>query len=151
MRFRTTIAGAAGKNATGLPIPAEVLEALGGGKRPAVRLTLGAYTYRTTLGSMGGQVLAPLSAEHRTAAGVAAGDEVDVDIELDAAPRTVDAPDDLAAALAGEAAAQATFDALAPSHRKEYVRWIEEAKKPETRAARVVKAVDALRAGKKRY
>lgn len=151
MRFRTTIAGAAGKNATGIPIPADVLEALGGGKRPAVRLTLAGYRYRTTLGSMAGQVLAPLSAEHRTAAGVAAGDEVEVEIALDDAPRTTEAPADLVAALVGEPAAQATFDALAPSHRKEYVRWIEEAKKTETRAARVARAVDALRAGKNRY
>ncbi len=150
MRFRTTIA-AGGKNATGIPIPPDVLDALAAGRRPAVRLTVAGYTYRTTLGSMGGQVLAPLSAEHRTAAGVAAGDEVDVDIEVDAAPRTVEAPADLAAALAGDHAALTTFDALAPSHRKEYVRWIEEAKKAETRAGRVAKAVEALRAGKNRY
>lgn len=151
MRFRTTVHGAPGRSATGLPIPPEVVEALGGGKRPAVRISLNGYTYATTLGSMGGQVLAPLSAEHRTAAGVAAGEEHDVDIELDAAPRTVDVPEDLAAALAGEPAARATFEKLAPSHRKEYVRWITEAKKAETRATRVARAVDALREGRNRY
>lgn len=151
MRFRTTIFGAPGRSATGIPFPAEVVEALGGGKRPAVRVTLNGYTYATTLGSMGGQVLAPLAAEHRTAAGVAAGEEHDVDVELDAAPRTVETPGDLAAALAKDAAATATFEKLAPSHRKEYVRWITEAKKAETRATRVARAVDALRDGKNRY
>ena len=152
MRFRTTIAGAAGKNATGIPIPPAVLDALGGGKRPAVRLTLAGYTYRTTLGSMGGQVLASLSAEHRTAAGVAAGDEVDVDIELDAAPRAVEAPADLAAALAGDASGAGHVRRPGPQPPQGVRALDHEAKKAETAATgRVARAVEALRAGRKRY
>jgi len=90
----------------------------------------------------------PLSAENRTAAGVAAGDEVEVEIALDSAPREVDLPDDLAAAM--DDVARTTYDGLAPSHRKEWVRWVTEAKKPETRASRVEKTVQALREGKSR-
>jgi uncharacterized protein YdeI (YjbR/CyaY-like superfamily) len=98
---------------------------------------------------MGGRYLVPLSAENRTAAGVAAGDQVDVDIEPDTAPREVAVPADLAEALAGDDAARATFDGLAFTHRKEWVRWVEDAKKPETRATRVTRTVESLRAGKR--
>ena len=97
---------------------------------------------------MGGAFWVPLAAEHRQAAGVvAAGDEVDVRIDLDDAPREVTVPDDLAAAF--DDAVRATFDGLAYSHRKEWVRWVEEAKKPETRATRIEKTVESLRAGKR--
>lgn len=146
MKFRTTIL-AAGKTATGLPVPDQVVAALGGGKRAAVVVTVGAYTYRSTVAPMGGVYMIPLSGEHRTRAGLAAGQEVDVELTLDTAPRQVVVPDDLAAALRGETQARAFFDGLSVSHRKAYVTWIEEAKKPETRAGRVVKAVEMLRAG----
>jgi uncharacterized protein YdeI (YjbR/CyaY-like superfamily) len=89
------------------------------------------------------------SSESRAAAGVAAGDEVDVDIALDTAPREVIVPADLADALAHDGEARRFFDTLAYTHRKEWVRWIEAAKKAETRNARVAKAVEALRAGKR--
>ena len=145
MKF-TTVVRQAGKTATGLPVPTEVVEALSGGKRAAVVVTLAGYSYRTTIGSMGGESMIPLSAEHRAKAGVAGGDEVTVDVELDSASRQVAVPDDLAAALDADPAATAFFAALATSHRKEYVRWIEEAKKPETRAARVTRTVEKLRA-----
>jgi uncharacterized protein YdeI (YjbR/CyaY-like superfamily) len=98
---------------------------------------------------MGERFLVPLSAENRTGAGVAAGDEIDVEIALDEAPREVTLPADLDAAL--DATARANYDALSFTHRKEWVRWIEDAKKPETRSARVVKTVDALRAGRKTH
>ncbi len=90
-----------------------------------------------------------LSAEHRAAAGVVAGDEVDVDVEVDAAPAPAALPDDLAEAL-DAAGARASFDAAAPSHRREWVRWVEEAKKPETRRSRVAAAAEALAAGRTR-
>jgi uncharacterized protein YdeI (YjbR/CyaY-like superfamily) len=93
--------------------------------------------------------LIPLSAENRTAAGVAAGGQVDVGIEPDTAPREVEVPADLAEALAGDDAARATFDGLAFTHRKEWVRWVEEAKKLQTRATRVARTVESLRAGKR--
>ena len=91
----------------------------------------------------------PLAAEHREAAGVAAGDEVEVDVELDTTSRLVEPPPDLAEALAADDAARATFDDLAPSHRKEWVRWIEDAEKPETRAARVGRTVGDLHEGRR--
>jgi hypothetical protein len=148
MRFRATVE-LGGKTATGIEVPEEVVTTLGSGGRPPVSVTIGGHTYRTTVARMGGRYLVPLSAENRTAAGVAAGDQVDVDIEPDAAPREVDVPADLAEALAGDDAARATFDGLSFSHRKEWVRWVEEAKKPETRATRLTRTVESLRAGKR--
>ena len=148
MKFRT-IVELGGKTATGLPVPDDVVAQLGAGKRAPVRVTIGGHTYRTTVASMGGRFLVPLSAENRTAAGVAAGDDVDVDIALDDAPREVTVPDDLAAAL--DPKTRAIFDALSYTHRKEWVRWVEEAKKAETRTTRVAKTVEGLRAGRKTH
>ena len=142
--FRGTIE-LGGKTATGIPVPDEVVKALGQGSRPPVVVALQGHTYRTTVARMGGRYLIPLSAENRVAAGVAAGENVEVSIELDASAREVTVPTDLEAALRDEAAAREFFDALAYSHRKEWVRWIEEAKKPETRATRVAATVDAMR------
>ncbi len=90
---------------------------------------------------MGGRFLVPLNADNRAAARVSAGDEVDVDIEPDDEPRQVAVPPDLAAALGQDPEAQTFFDQLALTHRKEWVRWVEEAKKVETRATRITKAV----------
>lgn len=138
-----------GKTATGLQIPDEVVSALGSAKRPAVRVTIGGHTYRTTVASMGGRFLVPLSAENRAAAGVSAGEHVDVDIVLDESPREVAVPADLADALAGDDEARSFFAGLAYSHRKEWVRWIEDAKRAETRSARIGKALESLRSGKR--
>jgi hypothetical protein len=146
MEFRTTVE-LGGKTATGLRVPDDVIESLGAGKRPPVHITVGNYSYRTTVAPMGGVFYVPLAAEHREAAGVRAGEEVDVRIELDSAPREVPVPDDLSTAM--DDLVRRTFDGLAYSHRKEWVRWVEEAKKPETRAARVAKTVESLREGKK--
>jgi hypothetical protein len=146
MDFRTTVVQS-GKTATGLQVPDDVVAALGGGRRPSVTVTLGGYGYRTTIAPMGGAFWIPLSAEHREAAGVRAGEEVDVRVELDTAPRETPLPEDLAAALDEDA--RAFFDGLAPSHRREWVRWVEEAKKPETRAARIERTAEALKAGRK--
>ena len=148
MRFRAKVE-LGGKTATGVPIPEGVVAAIGSGKRPAVQVTLGGHSYRTTVASMGGRYFVPLSKENREAAGVAAGDEVAVDIEGDAEPRTVAIPPDLEDALAGDDAAMAFLDRLSYTHRKEWVRWVEEAKKAETRAARVTKTVESLHAGKR--
>jgi hypothetical protein len=148
MEFRATVI-LGGKTATGIQVPDEVVEKLGSGKRPAVVVTLGGYTYRTTVAPMGGSYWIPLAAEHREAAGVQAEQEVDVDIELDTAPRTVELPDDLSTAMDDDA--RSAFDGLAASHKKEWVRWVTEAKKPETRTARIEKTVEGLRAGKKTH
>ena len=150
MKFRTTIE-LSGKTATGIVVPGEVVAALGGGQRPAVQVTVGAHTYRSTIGSMGGRFLVPLSSENRNAAGVAPGETAEVTIELDTGPREVTVPGDLAEALAGDPAAQRFFEGLAFTYRKEWVRWITEAKRAETRTARITKAVQALRAGKRSH
>ncbi len=148
MRFRTTVE-LGGRTATGLQVPDDVIAALRSGRRPPVRITIRGHTYRTTVASRGGRFLVPLSAENRAAAGVAAGEEVDVDILTDTAPREVPVPTDLVDALARESTAQNFFDGLAYTHRKEWVRWIEEAKRAETRSARIAKTVAALRAGRR--
>lgn len=108
-------------------------------------MTINGFTYRTTIASMGGVFMVPLSAENRTAAKVSAGDHVDVEVELDTAPRTVTPPADLVAALDAAPDAKAFFDGLAYTHAKEYVRWIEEAKRAETRESRIHKAIEMLR------
>jgi Bacteriocin-protection, YdeI or OmpD-Associated/Domain of unknown function (DUF1905) len=146
MRFRTRVE-LGGKTATGLAVPDDVVAALNAGKRPAVRVTIGPHTYRTTVAPMGGRFLVPLSRENREAAGAAAGDAVDVTIELDTGPREVTVPDDLAQALAADRAAADNFAALSFTHRKEWVRWVEEAKRTETRAARIAKTLESMRAG----
>jgi hypothetical protein len=148
MRLRTTVL-LGGKTATGLVVPDDVVSRLGSGKRPKITVTLNGYSYRTTIAPMGGRFMAPLSAENREAAGVAAGDDVEIDVELDTAPREVAVPPDFAAALGKTSQARQVFDALAYSHRKEWVRWIEEAKKDETRLNRIATAVASLEAGKR--
>lgn len=135
-----------GKSATGLHVPDEVVDALGGGRKPGVAVTVNGFTFRTTLGVMAGRSMVPVSAERRAAAGLTAGDDVSVEIVLDTAPREVEVPDDLAAALE-QHGLRARFDALAPSHRKEHVRAIVEAKAAETRARRVTKAIEKLQIG----
>jgi hypothetical protein len=144
VRFRATLE-TNGRTATGIEVPSDVVDALGAGKRPPVRVTLHEHTYRTTVARMGGRFLVPVSAEVRKAAGVTAGDQLDVGIELDEAPRTVDVPADLATALAAEPSAAAAWERLSYTHRKEWVRSVEDAKKPETRARRVAAAVTSLR------
>ena len=147
MRFRTTIL-LNGKTATGMRVPPEVVESLGGGKRPAVRVTINGYTYRSTIAVMGGAYMLPVAAEVRAGAGVAAGDEVEVEIEPDNAPREVSVPADFAEALAGDAEAQRFFGGLSYSNKRRIVLSIEEAKSAETRARRITKAVEQLRAGR---
>ncbi len=135
-----------GKTATGIEVPDEVVEALGGGRRPAVSVTIGGHTYPSTIARMGGIYLLPVAKEHREAAGVAAGQEVDVEVTLDAAPRQIDVPDDLATALAAEPGLREAFDALAASQRKEHVRAVTDAKTEATRERRLAKVLDAARA-----
>jgi bifunctional DNA-binding transcriptional regulator/antitoxin component of YhaV-PrlF toxin-antitoxin module len=144
MRFSTTVL-LGGKTATGLVVPEEVVEALGAGKKPPVTVMLGGHSYRSSIASRGGQYLIPLSAEHREAAGVAAGDQVDVDVELDTAPRQVEVPDDLAAALDADPALRQRFDGMSYSHQLQHVLAVNGAKAAETRARRVTAVVAAMR------
>ena len=147
MRFRATIL-LGGKTATGIRVPAEVVAALGSSRRPAVRVTVNGHAYRSTVAPMGGQFMLPVSAEHREAAGVAAGDEVDVDLELDTEPRVLAVPDDFSAALDRDADARRVFDGLSYSRKQRFVLPIEQAKTAETRQRRIAKAVEALREGR---
>lgn len=147
MKFRATIQ-LNGKTATGIRVPDEVVVGLGSGKRPAVRVTINGYTYRSTVAPMGGEYMLPVSAEVRERAGVTAGDEVDVDVELDGAPREVSVPPDFAEALDGDVEAKRLFEALSYSNKRRIVLPIEEAKTPETRQRRIAKAVSTLHEGK---
>jgi hypothetical protein len=149
MRFRTTILQA-GKTATGIRVPDEIVEGLGAGKRPPVRVTINGFTYRSTVAVMGGDYMVGVSAENRAGAGVAGGEEVEVEIELDTQPREITVPADFAAALDAEPAARRTFEALSNSNKGWHVSAIEGAKTDETRQRRIAKSVEALRAGRPR-
>ena len=146
MKFEATLL-ATGANTTGFEITGAVIEALGGSKKPAVNVTVNGFTYRTSIGSMGGRYLLPVSAERRAAAKLKAGDTVTLELELDTAPREVVVPDDLKVALAADPSAQAAFDKLAYSHKQRHVLPIEDAKTPETRARRIAKAIEMLKSG----
>ena len=147
MRFRTTIL-TAGKTAAGIVVPAEVIAALGPSRKPAVKVTIREYTYRSTVATVNGQFMVGVSAENRARAGVAGGDEVDVDIELDTEPRTVEIPADFADALAAEPTTKAFFEGLSASQRGWFVSGIEGAKTQETRQRRIDGALERLREGR---
>ena len=147
MKFRTTIIQS-GKNTTGIEVSPEIVEALGKGKRPPVRVTINDYTYRTSVASMGGVYMFSVSAEVRAKAGVAGGDEVEVELELDTEPREVEVPDDFATALAADEAAKERFAALSYSHKRRWVMSIEDAKTEATRQRRIAKAVADISAGR---
>jgi hypothetical protein len=144
MRF-TAVLELGGKTATGIEIPAHVIESLRGGRRPALRVTLNGYTYRTTVGVLGGRYLLPVSAGHRAAAGLSAGDSVEVDVEIDTEERTVTLHPDLAAALESDPEAARAFAELPPGRRRQLALPVEQAKTDETRTRRVEKALAALR------
>lgn len=141
IRYRTTMY-LSGRN-TGIPVPAEVLEQLGGGKRPAVLVEVNGYRYPSTVASMGGQYLIPFSSDHRAASGIGGGDELEVGLSVDSSPREVAVPADLASALE-EAGLTETFAQLAPSHRKAHVTAVEGAKSAETRQRRIESAIAKL-------
>jgi hypothetical protein len=147
LRFHTTILQG-DKTATGIRVPDEIVEALGSGKRPAVTITINGYTYRSSIAVLGGAYMVGVNADNRIGAGVAGGDEVDVDIELDTAPREVIVPDDFAAALDAEPAARSTFEGLSYSNKSWHVLSINGAKAEETRQRRITKSVEALKAGR---
>jgi len=149
MRFRATVLQT-GKTTTGIEIPPEIVEALGRGKRPAVTVTINGYAYRNTVAVMGGVYMIGISAEHRAGTGVKGGDSVDVDLELDTAPREVTVPADLAAALDADPDARRTFDALSYSNRSWHTLQVDGAKTVETRQRRIAKSIETLRAGRPR-
>jgi len=148
MKFRTKLLQAPGMKATGIEVSAKVVESFGAGKKPKVTVKINGYSYRSTVAVMGGKFMLPVAAEHRDKAGIKAGDRIEVDLQLDTAPREVEVPKDFAAALK-KAKITERFDELSFSHRKEHVRAIEEAKAPETRARRIGNAIEMLKAGKR--
>ena len=147
MQFRAVVEQN-GKTATGITVPAEIVEALAAGKKPAVSVTINGYTYRSSIASMSGEYKIPVSADVREAAGIKAGDAVSVELTLDTAPREVAVPPDFAAALAVEPVARTTFDRISYSEKRWFVLGIEDAKTPETRQRRIDKAIERLREGR---
>ena len=138
-----------GRTATYFEVPLDV-RGLFGRARPPVRVTIGGHTYRGTIAAYGGRYLLPLNRANRAAAGVAAGDTVTVEIELDEQPRRVTVPADLQAALDGDAEAAAAFEKLSYTHCREYVEWITEAKRAATRTRRIAKTLEHLRESRTR-
>jgi hypothetical protein len=149
MRFRTTMQ-TAGKTALGFEIPPEVVESLGAGKRPPVLVTINGYTYRNTVAVYGGVFMIGVSAENRVQAGVSGGEVVDVDLELDTAPREVEVPAELQVALDADPVAKATFDKLSYSNKSWHALQVTGTSNPDTRARRIEKSVAALHEGKVR-
>ena len=147
-KFKTTVLQGESKNVAGIVVPSEIVEQFAAGKRPPVKVTINGYSYRNTIAVMGGKYMVGIAAEHREKSGVKGGDKIEVTLDLDTAPREVEVPKDLAAALKKARALQG-FEQLSFTHRKEHVRAIEEAKAPETRARRIEKAVAMVLAKQK--
>jgi Bacteriocin-protection, YdeI or OmpD-Associated/Domain of unknown function (DUF1905) len=147
MRFRTKIL-AAGKTAAGIEVPARVVEGLRSTKVPLVRVTINGYTYRSAVAVMGGKFMIGVSNDNRKAAGVAAGEIVDVDLELDTEPRELALPDDFATALGKDVKAKQFFEGLSNSKKQRLVLPVANGKTPETRQRNIDKAMSALREGK---
>ena len=131
-------------NNTGIEVPADVVTALGAGKRPPVVVNVNGYEYRSTVAPMGGTYLLPFSADRRKESGIGGGDAIDVELTLDSAPRTVETPDDLQSALNASPDAAAAWDKLSYTHQKEHVRSVLDAKKAETRTRRIADVVAKL-------
>jgi hypothetical protein len=142
-KFVTKIQRSKTKNVAGIVLPPEIVEGLGSGKRPPVKVTLNGYTYRSTVATMGGRFMIGLSAENRQAAGLNGDEELEVGLDLDSEPRNTPPPNDLKAALVKARLLEA-FEKAAPSRRKEFVRQVEDAKTLETRQRRIAKVVAAL-------
>ncbi|HUP83247.1 MAG TPA: YdeI/OmpD-associated family protein [Candidatus Limnocylindria bacterium] len=150
MKFKTTLKQAEGSTATGIVIPDEVLAALGAGKKPPVKLTVNGYSYRSTVATVSGDYMVGFSADHRATSGIKGGDKIEVWIELDTEPRTVELPADFEAALNADAKARATYERLSNSLKGYHVTQVTTAKTDETRQRRIEKSVATLHEGKPR-
>jgi hypothetical protein len=146
MRFRTALLSN-GKTATGIEVPADVMTALGAGRKPAVRVTLNGHAYRSSVATVDGKPMIGVSADVRSAAGVSAGQVVDVELELDTDKRVVALPPELADLLAADPVARAAYDKLSYSNQRRIVEPIDQTRSPETRQRRIDKAIETLRAG----
>jgi hypothetical protein len=150
VRFEAILEQAEGKKATGIAVPDEMVEKLGAGKRPAVRAVVNGHEYRTTLGTMGGRQMLPVSAAIREEAGLTAGQKINVVLTADSSPREVNVPDDFASALSGRAGTREFFDGLSNSLRRYHVDLINSSKTDETRVRRIDKAIELFAEGKPR-
>jgi hypothetical protein len=146
-RFRAVVE-LAGKTATGIRVPPDAVAALGSGKQPLVDVTINGHTYRSKVAVRGGDYRIPISADNRAAAGAAAGDEVEVAIALDTAPRELVVPEDLGAALDAVPEARRFFDGLSYSQRQWFVLGVDGAKTDATRRRRIAKAIERLAQGR---
>lgn len=144
MKFRTTLIQA-GKTATGIEVPAHVVESFGSSKKPAVHVSINGYNYRSTVAVMGGKYMLPVSAEVRKGAGIEGGDEIEVTLALDTEPRVLEIPEDFQKALSEDAKANAAFEKLSYSNKRRHVLSIEGAKTAETRQRRIQKTIEELR------
>lgn len=142
--FRTALIKDDTLDATGIEVPEEVVQGLGGSRRPAVVVTIEGYRYRSTVAPYGGRYLIPFAKEHRERSGLAPGQEVEVTLELDTAPRTVAVSAELAAALDAKPGAREAFDRLSYTTRKEHARQVETARAVETRERRIARILDSL-------
>ena len=149
MRFRTILLQTS-RTATGVRVPEDVMTELGGGRAPKVVATINDHRWRTSVATVSGSPMVGVNADVRAATGVRGGDEIEVDLVVDTAPRTIDVPDDLARAFDAEPAARRTFDALSYSNQRFWVEPIAAAKSDETRQRRIDKAVATLREGRAR-
>lgn len=140
--FQTTLLSIDGRN-TGIEVPGEILAEWGVGKRVPVIVNVNGFEYPSTVASMGGRLLLPFSADKRKTTGLGADDPITVTLTYDPGERAVEVPDDLAAALAA-AGVRDAFDNLAPSHRKEHVRSVVDAKQAATRDRRIAAVVAKL-------
>jgi bifunctional DNA-binding transcriptional regulator/antitoxin component of YhaV-PrlF toxin-antitoxin module len=147
MRFQASLLQS-GKTATGIVVPADVYDSLGTAKKHAVSVTINGFTYRSTVTPYRGEIMLPVSAEVRKGAGIAPGDEFEVDIVLDDQPREVVVPGDLAAALDAAPAARSFFDSLSYSNKRRFTLPLDDAKTPETRQRRLEKAIENLSNGR---
>ena len=143
MEFTTELS-ATGGSTTGFVVPEEVVEALGGGRRPKVVVTVAGHTWRTSIAPMGGRYLLGASAAVRAEAGIAAGETHTVTVELDDAPRSIEVPEDLAAALAAQDGGTAAWEGLSYSQQRRHAEAVAGAKQPETRARRIAAVVATL-------
>ena len=147
IKFKTILLQA-GKTATGIVIPDEIVENMGAGKKPPVKITINGYTYRNTVAVMGGQFMVGVSAEHRQGAGVKGGEEIEVTIELDTEPRVAEVPEDLQRALDKNKSAAQHFEKLSYSKKRALILPLQDAKTEETRKKRLEKTIETLNAGK---
>jgi bacteriocin resistance YdeI/OmpD-like protein/uncharacterized protein DUF1905 len=138
------------KTATGFRVPEDVMAGLGGGRAPKVVATINGHGWRTSVATVNGGPMVGVNADVRAATGVRGGEEIEVDLVLDTAPRTIDVPNDLGRALDAEPAARRTFDALSYSNQRFWVEPIVGATSDETRRRRIDKAVATLREGRAR-